>query len=285
MKKTVSVAVATVWRCVIALLILCGGVSAVFAQATQFGGPAPAPSCYVPADRIWGGPECSPPVIVEGANAAIQQACQRYARSHTSGSGGAYTYSCVAGSEVTSCQLSTPAVPPGYQGGASFYLLYDIVALDTLPTGNPPARQPWGTSNNGPGCECAGGSIVKPDATCACPVGQSWNEQTQRCEVAPYRIELIGANSTKALIAGPVLAQTAKVTSNGAPVSGRNVTVTITGGATATGTTNGAGEFNFTYVPPYKATTDTLTGTCDGCASAATKQITVQSCDLCGGVG
>ncbi len=283
-KKTVSVAVATAWRCVIALVFVVSGIAPA-QQPMQFGGPAPAPMCYVQADQIWGGPECSPPMIVQGAYAAIQEACKRFARSHSLHLGGAHTWSCVAGSEVTSCEFSNPTIRPDYVGGVGANVLLDFVGLDVEPSGNPLVRQPWGTSIYGPGCDCPGGSLIKPDATCACPVGQSWNELTQRCEVAPYRIELIGASSTKALIAGPVLAQTAKVTSNGAPVSGRSVTVTITGGATAGGTTNGAGEFNFTYVPPYKATTDTLTGTCDGCASAATKQINVQSCDLCGGVG
>uniref|UniRef100_UPI003782FA4F hypothetical protein n=1 Tax=Caenimonas koreensis TaxID=367474 RepID=UPI003782FA4F len=80
MKKTVSVAAATAWRCVIALVMFVVSGIAPAQQPVQFGGPAPAPMCYVQADQIWGGPECSPPMIVQGAYAAIQEACKRFAR-------------------------------------------------------------------------------------------------------------------------------------------------------------------------------------------------------------
>ena len=102
----------------------------------------------------------------------------------------------------------------------------------------------------------------------------------------PATITLSGPSSTKALPAGPALPETATVTENGAPKPGISVSITIAGNGSVSGTTDAAGQFNFTYVPPlYVAATDQLSATCSGCSNTATKTIKVEPCDVCEKVG
>lgn len=98
----------------------------------------------------------------------------------------------------------------------------------------------------------------------------------------PLTISLSGPGSTKALPAGPVLSQVARVTDNGSPAPGKSVKISVGSGGAVSGITDGAGEFHFLYVPPYqRALSDQLTGTCSGCGNSAHKQIEVQPCDVC----
>lgn len=103
------------------------------------------------------------------------------------------------------------------------------------------------------------------------------------------RIKLIGPSSTKALPQGPVLPQIARVMRNGAAAAGVGVTVLLTspGGSARSfaGITDAAGDFRFTYVPPYlKATVDTLSAKCVECSNEDQKQIVVEEpCDVCQG--
>ena len=115
-----------------------------------------------------------------------------------------------------------------------------------------------------------------------CPDNLSQNPQTGLClPDAPYDISLSGPSDTKALPAGPALPQTARVTRGGAAAPNRNVSVSMDG-ATASGTTDGAGEFNFLYTPPFaKAALVEVSATCDECANTARKQISVQACEVC----
>lgn len=95
------------------------------------------------------------------------------------------------------------------------------------------------------------------------------------------RISLEGPSRTKALPAGPVLPQKATVTSSGSPAAGAAVQISI-GGSSVAGSTDAAGEFHFTYVPPrQKAVIDSITATCTGCENSAQKQIQVEACDIC----
>ncbi|MBA3774009.1 MAG: hypothetical protein H0X13_16415, partial [Ramlibacter sp.] len=96
-------------------------------------------------------------------------------------------------------------------------------------------------------------------------------------------ISLVGGSSTKTLLAGPVLPQTARVTQNGAPVPGKSVGIRIASGGAISGTTDGNGEFHFTYVPPYIRTLDQVIASCSGCINTAQKPITVETCDVCEG--
>jgi len=91
--------------------------------------------------------------------------------------------------------------------------------------------------------------------------------------IEPPKIALSGDTVTHALIAGPALPELATVTKNGAPVAGANVSISIDGGGNITGVTDGNGQFAFTYVPPYVATTANLTGTCTTCSNTATLSI------------
>lgn len=104
-----------------------------------------------------------------------------------------------------------------------------------------------------------------------------------QCLAADTRIKLIGPSRTKALPHGPVLPQIARVTRSGAVAAGVGVTVLLTspGGSPTSfaGTTDAAGEFRFTYVPPYlKATVDTLKATCIECSNEDQKAIVVEPC-------
>lgn len=111
--------------------------------------------------------------------------------------------------------------------------------------------------------------------------GVSFCSTDPRC-AKNIEISLAGAGSTKALPAGPALPQIARVTSNGAPAAGKSVTITLVAGGALSGTTDGAGEFRFAYVPPYqRATQEQLTATCSDCNNTAQKTITVVQCDIC----
>lgn len=101
-------------------------------------------------------------------------------------------------------------------------------------------------------------------------------------------IRLSGPSHTKALPAGPVLPQTATVTSSGMPAVGKAVSIRIERAngivETLQGETDSRGEFGFVYVPPYwKAATDTLVGNCSDCSNTATKTVTVEVCEVCNG--
>ena len=92
-------------------------------------------------------------------------------------------------------------------------------------------------------------------------------------------IALNGPSATRALLAGPVLPQTATVQQNGSPAAGKNVSISVSGAggvSSASGTTDGAGKFQFIYIPPKgMATVDTLTATCSDCTNTASKAIDV----------
>ena len=96
----------------------------------------------------------------------------------------------------------------------------------------------------------------------------------------PFKVALSGPSVTKALPAGPAIALLATVTQSGAPAAGKGVNISLGSGGAVSGTTDSAGEFAFTYTPPAFATSDTITGTCSGCAAPATKTITVESAEL-----
>jgi RHS repeat-associated protein len=126
---------------------------------------------------------------------------------------------------------------------------------------------------------------VGTDGQCYCKNGLSWDGSADRCVAtppAPIRIDLYGASSTKALVAGPALPQSARVTQNGAPATGKFVNISIASGGSLSGITDGSGEFRFTYVPPHHKTVDQLTGTCSGCSNTVQKAIIVEACDVCG---
>lgn len=139
------------------------------------------------------------------------------------------------------------------------------------------------------------GTVARRDRGAYCPDGYQGSgsdpnypdfcikEPCIECTMA--KIALSGGTITKALIAGPVLSELATVTKNGAPVPGANVTISIDGGGSISGATDAGGQFAFTYVPPYVATTANLTGTCTTCGNTATLSIQVLACDACTGPG
>lgn len=119
-------------------------------------------------------------------------------------------------------------------------------------------------------------------ATCSCDPGYFPDPTQTQCVASQNRITLVGASRTKALVAGPALAQTARVTNTaGAGQSAISVTITIARGGTVSGLTNHSGEFEFTYVPPARAANDHLTATCSNCVNVAEKDIAVDPCDVC----
>ncbi len=89
-------------------------------------------------------------------------------------------------------------------------------------------------------------------------------------------IALEGATKTTALPVGPALVQVATVTQGGTPVPGRAVTITVAGGRSATGATDGAGKFYFTYLPPDHSATAEIRATCERCFNTATNTIKVE---------
>jgi len=98
----------------------------------------------------------------------------------------------------------------------------------------------------------------------------------------PNEITLSGPSQTKALPAGPVLPQVARVTRSGVGVPNATVNISIDGKAALTGTTDSAGAFMFTYVPPfYKRTTEQMSASCSGCSNTAQKSLVVEACDSC----
>lgn len=107
----------------------------------------------------------------------------------------------------------------------------------------------------------------------------SYDARTLPC---PALITLLGPSATKALPAGPVLPQTARVTENGVPAAGKSVSISLGPVDILSGITDGNGEFRFTYVPPrQRAVADQITGSCTGCSNTAQKNITVEACDVC----
>ncbi len=94
-------------------------------------------------------------------------------------------------------------------------------------------------------------------------------------------ISLSGPGSTKALPAGPALPLVATVIQAGAPAVGKAVSISVAGGGTVySGTTNGVGQYHFTYKPPaYKATVAEIKATCGGCDNTATHSITVSAAE------
>lgn len=110
---------------------------------------------------------------------------------------------------------------------------------------------------------------------------QRWYSLISACPNAT--ITLTGPSGTRALLAGPVLRQTATVRQNGAPAAGKSVSISVQGAggvSTASGVTNGAGQFQFAYIPPKGiGTVDTLTATCTDCSNIASKAINVTAVD------
>lgn len=117
----------------------------------------------------------------------------------------------------------------------------------------------------------------------ACPTGcVHWYQSFAIKFDCTYRISLSGPSSTKALPAGPALPQTATVTSNGAPVANRAVSISTSSGTAISGYTNAEGVFQFTYKPPLLLPIeDKLTATCADCSNKAEKTITVHACEVC----
>lgn len=106
---------------------------------------------------------------------------------------------------------------------------------------------------------------------------------SDKCNAA-LTISLEGPSRTKALPPGPVLPQLATVKDGVAPAANRSVSIRIGNGAPITGTTDAKGGFRFTYVPPYmRSAVEDITGTCTGCTNTATKQVTVEQCEVCNG--
>lgn len=148
----------------------------------------------------------------------------------------------------------------------------------------------WGGSINSrvqPSCtaQACPANSMESGAGCRCNPGfvEDHANGQGRCVVANTVISLVGASSTKTLLAGPVLPQTARVTQNGAPVPGKSVSIRVGSGGAIGGTTDGNGEFHFTYVPPYLPTLDQVIASCSGCINTAQKPITVETCDVCEG--
>jgi YD repeat-containing protein len=97
------------------------------------------------------------------------------------------------------------------------------------------------------------------------------------------QVSLHGGSQTKALPAGPALAQVATVTRGGQPASAQAVTVRIGNFAAITGLTDNAGQFAFTYIPPHLHQTEQVTATCAGCTNTASKYILVSPSEVCEG--
>ena len=96
----------------------------------------------------------------------------------------------------------------------------------------------------------------------------------------PLELTLSGPSATSAFPGGRALLQSARVTQNGAPASGKTFHISMGSGGVLSGTTDTSGEFAFTFVPPAYATTETVTAHCDGCTAPATKTITVDAAEL-----
>ncbi|HSW15962.1 MAG TPA: RHS repeat-associated core domain-containing protein [Ramlibacter sp.] len=109
----------------------------------------------------------------------------------------------------------------------------------------------------------------------------NWDDKTQSCQPRPpdpTLIALSGPSRTKALPAGPVLPFIATVAKGNELVVGARVTVTRAGAAAFTGTTDGAGRFAFSYVPPLQQPADVqLAATCDSCVNTARANIVVDA--------
>lgn len=80
--------------------------------------------------------------------------------------------------------------------------------------------------------------------------------------------------------------QTVTVTQGGQPVKNKPVSIVLSESgkeySSFQGDTDAAGTVRFTYVPPYmRAAVVTLQASCSGCSNTATKQITVDACDVC----
>jgi hypothetical protein len=117
------------------------------------------------------------------------------------------------------------------------------------------------------------------------PAGGLYGFVVQSSTIAAlYQVSLEGDSRTRALPAGPTLKQAAIVTQGGTRVAGKAVTITTGEGGTIGGVTDGAGRFEFKYVPPMqRPLIDVLSATCTDCQNIATKQVVVEHCDACGG--
>ncbi|NPC59189.1 RHS repeat-associated core domain-containing protein [Caenimonas soli] len=94
-------------------------------------------------------------------------------------------------------------------------------------------------------------------------------------------IKLRGGDHTKALPAGPALPHVAEVTQNGAPVSGKAVSI-LAGSRHISGVTDSAGQFHFPYIPPYTGgITEAVTASCSGCVKTAQKSVQVHANESC----
>ena len=130
-----------------------------------------------------------------------------------------------------------------------------------------------------------GGAYIRPE----CPIVNGVRPypngivESEACDGNPAEVTISGPSATKALPAGPALLQTATVLQNGAPVAGKAVTVSVQGAggsSTASGVTDGSGNFQFTYLPPTGvATQDTITASCADCSNAANKRVDVTAVD------
>lgn len=268
-------------------------LSASFASPVWAQTPPPCPACnpasahplamcVIPAQ--WGQPEVDfGPGVTYGAAAGVS--CSRFAAFVAASS--------PPGSSLSSCRPNLPIA--GASSGGSWVGLEVVIDLTILNWPVPPdniqtvyyqginERRSFGS------CGCSDSFNINAvgvgtDGQCYCKDGLSWDGSANRCVAtppAPIRIDLYGASSTKALIAGPVLPQVARVTQNGAAAAGKAVTVTIGSGGSISGITDGSGQFNFTYVPPYQKAVDQLAASCSGCSNTAQKSITVAACDVC----
>jgi hypothetical protein len=139
-------------------------------------------------------------------------------------------------------------------------------------------RHAWAASSAIRYVSCPANSTAINATQCQCNPGYA--EQGNAC-VINLTIALTGPSATKALPAGPALQQLATVTRNGSPAAGESVNISIASGGAISGTTDGNGEFRFTYVPPRKSIIDQLRATCLGCDNTAQKNISVEACDVC----
>nr|HMS05189.1 DUF6531 domain-containing protein [Burkholderiaceae bacterium] len=116
---------------------------------------------------------------------------------------------------------------------------------------------------------------------CVCDDGYVENEAKTACVSKEIKINLIPQSSrTHSLPAGPVVPVTAKITSNIGSPAGKSVVIKLAG-SSLYGTTDGSGEFKFTYVPPYYTRyTAELFADCSDCSNTANTSITVDPIHL-----
>jgi RHS repeat-associated protein len=129
---------------------------------------------------------------------------------------------------------------------------------------------------------------------CICTrTGTLFNPEIGYCELSTDKqISIAGANSTKFLIAGPKLSQTATVRENGSPVANKSVSISVNRGAVtpSSGITNASGQMQFTFIPPradplapQTKGSALIKATCSDCSNTAQQNITLLPFETCEG--